>query len=138
MCPRRVCSAGPALGGLPETAGPDDPADQRHQVVELPPLRAEVTEHQFAARTCRTCGHLTRAAWPADVPRGVVGPRLAATTTLLTGRYRLSKREAAACLARLRRAGVELAVGTVSAVEQQVSAALAPVVAEARAAVQPA
>lgn len=64
----------------------------------------------------------------------MVGPQLAATIAVLTGRYRLSKREAAACLADL--IGVELAVGTISAVEQQVSAALAPVVAEAHAAVQ--
>jgi len=47
-----------------------------------------VTEYQVAARTCAGRGVVTRAAWPADVPRGVVGPRLAATTDLLTGRYR--------------------------------------------------
>lgn len=121
---------GTALGREP---GPDDPPDRRHQVVEVLPIQVEVTEHQVAARRCGACGHLTRAAWPAGVPQGVVGPRLATTLALLTGRYRLSKREAAACLADL--FGVDLAVGTVSAVEQQVSAVLAPVVAEARAAV---
>lgn len=119
---------------LSAAAGPDDPPDQRHQVVDVLPVPVTVTEHQLAARTCARCGHRTRAAWPAGVPPGVVGPHLAATLALLTGRYRLSKREAAACLRDL--VGVELAVGTVSAVEQQVSAALAPVVAEARAAVQ--
>src|SRR5215207_9786254 len=81
---------------------------------------------------CAQCGMALSV--PAGVPQGVVGPYLAATLALLTGRYRLSKREAAACLRDL--VGVELAAGTVSAVEQQVSAALAPVVAEARAAVQ--
>lgn len=119
---------------LPDAAGPRDPPDRRHQVVEVLPVQVVVTEHHLAARACAVCGHLTRAAWPAGVPRGMVGPRLATTLVLLTGRYRLSKREAAACLADL--FGVDLAVGTVSAVEQQVSAALAPVVAEARAAVQ--
>jgi transposase len=64
----------------------------------------------------------------------MVGSRLAAALVVLSGRYRLSKREAAQCLADL--FGVELAVGTVSAVEQTVSAALAPVVAAARTAVQ--
>lgn len=121
-------------GALAADTGADDPPDIRHQVVDLPPLQAEVTEYQLAARHCRQCGHLTRAAWPAGVPQGVVGPRLAAATALLTGRHRLSKREAAACLADL--VGADLAVGTVSAIEQQVSAALAPVGAEARAAVQ--
>jgi transposase len=119
---------------LAAAPGPDDPPDQRHQVVDILPMQVQVTEHQLAARTCTTCGHVTRAAWPAGVPRGVVGPQLAATVAVLTGRYRLSKREAAACLVDL--FSVELSVGAISALEQQVSAALAPVVAEAQAAIQ--
>ena len=119
---------------LPSTAAPADPADVHHQVVEVPPVPAQVTDYRQAARHCPACGHLTRAPWPAEVPHGVVGPRLAATSVLLTGRYRLSKREAARCLADL--FGAEVAVGTVSAIEQTVSAALAPVVDEARGAVQ--
>jgi len=115
-------------------AGPADPAALRHQVLELPPIQVRVTEYQVAARTCADCGHITRAMWPADVPCGVVGPRLAATTSLLTGRYRLSKREAAQCLGDL--FGADLAVGSISTVEQTVSVALAPVVAEARVAAQ--
>jgi transposase len=115
-------------------AAPADPVAVRHQVLELPPVQVMVTEYQVAARTCADCGYVTRAAWPADMPRGVVGPRLAATTGLLTGRYRLSKREAAQCLADL--FGADLSVGSLSAVEHQVSAALAPVVAEARVAAQ--
>ena len=121
---------------LPAAAGPADLPDHRHQVVEVPPVHAIITEDQFAARSCPACGGVTGAAWPAAVPRGVVGPRLAATSALLTGRYRLSKREGGQCLADL--FGADVAVGTVSAIEQQVSAALAPVVADARVAVQPA
>lgn len=119
---------------LAAEAGPTDPPDVRQQAVELPPVQAQVTEYRCAGRRCATCGHLTRAARPAAAPRGAVGPRLAAATALLTGRYRLSKRETAACLADL--FGADLAVGTVSAIEQSVSAALAPVLEEARAAVQ--
>src|SRR5215207_3971118 len=62
---------------LPQTAGVDDPPDQRHQVVEVLPIQVAVTEHHLAARTCGTCGHRTRVAWPAGVRRSVVGPRLA-------------------------------------------------------------
>ena len=119
---------------LSPTAGADDPPDTRHQVVDLPPVRATVTEYRMAARSCHACGQLTRAGWPAAAPRGVVGPRLAAATALLTGRYRLAKREAAACVADL--FGADVAVGTVSAVEQTVSAALEPPVRQARMAVQ--
>ena len=38
---------------LPATASPGDPADERQQVTELPPPRAEVTEYHLAARRCR-------------------------------------------------------------------------------------
>lgn len=132
---RLVPEACAACGGaVPVHAGAGDPPDHRHQVVDLPPVRATVTEYQVAARLCSACGTVTRAPWPAEVPRGAVGPRLAATSALLTGRYRLSKRETAQCLADL--FGAEVAVGTVSAIEQTVSAALAPVVDEARAAAQ--
>src|SRR5438552_18738913 len=47
-------------------AGPADPPPTRFQVVELPPLAVEVTEYQAHGRTCRRCGHLTRATVPAE------------------------------------------------------------------------
>jgi transposase len=112
----------------------DDPPDVRHQLQDLPAVRVQVTEYQLAGRRCAACGVLTRAALPAGVPTGTIGPGLAAACAVLTGRYRLTKREAGQCLADL--FGAAVAVGTVSAIEQQVSSALAPVVAEARAAVQ--
>ena len=119
---------------LPAAAGPTDPADAGHQVTDLPEVVATVTEHRRAARQCPACGHLTRAVLPAGVPPGAFGPRLQATIALLTGRYRLSKREAADGMATL--FGASVAVGSVSGIEQAVSAALAPVVAEVEAAVQ--
>lgn len=120
--------------GLPLEAGPCDPADERVQVVELPPVRAEVTEYRLAARQCRTCGTTTRAGRPAAAGVGAFGPRLQAVATLLVGRYRLSRREAVACLAEL--GEVELSVGALARLEQTTSTALEPVVAEVAAAVQ--
>ncbi len=119
---------------LPRIAGVTDPADERHQVTEAPPLVAVVTEYRLGARRCAGCGVLTRAPKPADVSPPGFGPRLTAIGAMLSGRYRLSKRETAHCLDDL--FGVDLAVGSVSALEQTVSAALAPVVDEARLAVQ--
>ena len=118
---------------LPAVAAPTDPPDERQQVVEAPPTAAVVTEYHLAARRCIRCGHLTRATLPPGAGASGFGPRLTATTALLTGRYRLSKREAAACVAEV--FGVDLAVGSVSALEQAMSTALAPMVAEAQAAV---
>lgn len=119
---------------LAAAAGPTDPADVRHQVPELPPVRVQVTAYRMAARHCPACGHVTRAVVPATAAAGMSGPRLSATCALLSGRYRLSQRETASALAD--RCGVDRAVGTVSAVEQQVSTARAPAVAAARTAVQ--
>lgn len=118
---------------LAATAGPADPADWVHQVTEIPPLVAIVSEHRRAARRCPACGHCTRATLPADVPAGAFGIHLQALTAVLTGRFRLSKREAAECLATL--FGVPVAVGSIHAMEQTVSTALLPAVTAARAAV---
>ncbi len=40
---------------------------ERRQVLELPPQRLWVTEHQVEEKPCPRCGHLTRAAFPAGV-----------------------------------------------------------------------
>jgi transposase len=119
---------------LPASATATDPADERRQVMDLPPVTVVVTEYRLAARRCGGCGHITRATLPAGVTPDGCGPRLTAVSAMLSGRFRLSKRETAACLGDV--FGADLAVGTVSALEQTVSAALAPVVAEAQAAVQ--
>ena len=111
-----------------------DPADERVQVVELPPVRAEVTEYRLAARQCGACGTITRAGRPAEAGVGAFGPRLQAVAALLVGRYRLSRREAVACLAEL--GEVELSVGALARLEQATSTALEPVVAEVATAVQ--
>jgi transposase len=106
----------------------------RHQVVELLPLAVRVTEYQMAVQRCPACGKRTRADLPAGVPRRPFGPRLTAVVALLSGRYRLSRREVRQLLQDLWQ--VRVSLGTVVRQEQVQSAALAPVVEEARAAVQ--
>lgn len=119
---------------LAAVAAADDPAPVRHQVWELPPVAVTVTEDRLAARRCGGCGQTTRAALPDGVTADGCGPRLTAVSATLSGRYRLSKRETSACLGDV--FGAEVSVGTVSALEQTVSAALEPVVAAVAAAIQ--
>src|SRR3954464_10672450 len=82
---------------------------------------------------CIHCGKRTRADLPAGVPRRPFGARLTAVTALLSGRYRLSRREVRQLLRDLWE--VRVSLGAVVRQEQVQSAALAPVVEEARAAV---
>jgi transposase len=119
---------------FPETAPRRRSRVWRHQVVELLPLAVRVTEYQMAVRRCLDCGQRTRAVLPAGVPRRPFGPRLTAVVAVLSGRYRLSRREVCQALRDLW--GVRLSLGAVVRQEQAQSAALAPVVEEARAAVQ--
>jgi transposase len=119
---------------LPEPAGRQRGRVWRHPVVELLPLALRVTEYQMVRRRCAQCGKRTRADLPAGVPRRRFGARLTAVVALLSGRYRWSRREVRQLLQDLWE--VRLSLGAVVRQEQAQSAALAPVVEEARAAVQ--
>jgi transposase len=67
----------------------------RHQVAELPPIEPEVHEYRLHRLRCPHCDTVTCGALPAGVPRTAFGPRLHAVLGVLTGAYRLSKRQAA-------------------------------------------
>jgi len=106
----------------------------RHQVTELPPVRAVVTEHQLQHVQCAACGTTTCAGLPPAVPPGAFGPRLQATVAVLSGRYRLSRREVVGVCTDV--LGAPLAVGSVDHLCQATAAALAGPVAELGQAVQ--
>jgi transposase len=108
---------------LPAEAGPGDPSPTWHQVAELPPLAAEVTEYQGHYRTCPCCGAVNHAAIPEAVGAHGVGPRLSATLSYLAGSHGMSKRgleEVAEAVF-----DAPLALGTVANLEAEMSAALA-------------
>jgi len=106
----------------------------RHQVVEIPSISPEVTEHVLGRRRCTICNTVTAARLPVGTPQGMCGPRLMALIALLTGAYHLSRRNTATLLQDV--LGVKLSLGTVSNVESNVSDALAPAHAEALARVR--
>lgn len=112
----------------------DDPQPQRHQVLEVPPIKPVVTEYHWHQLVCPVCGTTTRAAWPDGVTTRVYGPRVQAITALCTGAYRLSKRTTQHLLHDF--FGVPMSLGTISTLEAATVDAVAAPVEEARASVQ--
>lgn len=119
---------------LPAPPGPHDPEPTWHQVAELPPMAAHVTEYQGHFRTCPGCGAVNHAPIPADLKAQGTGPRLAATLAYLTGSHRVSKRGLEEIAEDVFE--VPLALGTVANLQAQVSDALALAHAEALQAVR--
>lgn len=107
---------------LPQEASPDAPEPRRHQVAELPPLTAVITEHQAHCRVCPCCGVATRAEIPAEILAHTIGPRLAAIMSCFSGVYRLSRRSVKEIVETV--FGVPASLGTIVALEAQTAASL--------------
>ena len=107
----------------------DDPHPYRHQVIELPEVQPRVDEYRLHQLSCPHCGEMTRAQLPAEVPASGYGPRLVATVGLLSGPYRQSERQTQQALCDFYQ--VEVALGTINALRQEVSQAVAEPVTEA-------
>jgi len=112
----------------------EDAQPVRHQVTELPRIEPEVTEYQRHTLTCLACGAPTQAPWPSAMPTGSFGPRAQATVGYVTGRLGVSQRDADELLETVFH--TDLSLGSVPALEQDVSAAVAQPVAEAQTYVQ--
>lgn len=114
--------------------GGEDPQPERHQVTEVPPAKAEVTEYRRHTLCCQSCGTKNQAAWPAEIPSGSFGPRAQALIAYLTGRLGVSHRDCVEAMQVLH--GVELGLGSIASLQRGVSAALAAPVERARQFVQ--
>lgn len=79
-CDRRLSRRLPTQG---------DP--RRHQVTELPPIEARITEYQCHSIVCPDCGKATRAELPAEA-QGHFGPQLTALIAYLTVVCRMPRR----------------------------------------------
>ncbi len=120
--PSECCACGMVLSG-------DDPHPYRHQVIELPEVHPRVDDYRLHQLSCPHCGEMTRAQLPAEVPASGYGPRLVATIGLLSGPYRQSERQTQQALCDFYQ--VEVALGTINALRQEVSQAVAEPVREA-------
>ena len=121
--PSRCDHCGIALGGPGE-----EEREWRHQVVELPEVKAKVTEYRLHSRKCPGCGKRVQAQLPPGVPQRSFGPTFQSTAAILTGRYRLSRREAQQLLDDLWSGKISL--GALSSLEEATSHALENVVSD--------
>jgi transposase len=113
----------PACPGCGHALDGQDPEPARHQVAELREIRPEVIEYRLHRMTCPGCGVATRARLPADVPRGAFGPRLQAWAGLLSGAYRLNKRQVQRLFDDL--LGVSISTGMVAKLQRRAGQILA-------------
>lgn len=119
--PAPVCEC----GGHVELA--DQP--QRHQVFDVPPMRARVDEYRLYSGRCVACGKPHAGELPAGVPKGQLGPRALSLVGVLGTRYHLTQRKIRNLLDQLM--GLRFSVGAISQAHGKVARALKTPVAEA-------
>ena len=114
------CGAcGGSLDGAQETGA------ERRQVTEIPPVRAEVTEHQMVELECGRCGARTRGKAPGGVRAPVqYGPRAAALGTYLWHGQFLSRDRACAAMAEM--FGCAPSPGALAAMTRKAAGVIAP------------
>ena len=95
---------------------------QRHQVTEVPPVKAHITEYQFPNVVCGDCGKTTRAPLPQEIARHS-GPRLTALIAYWTVVCRLPRRLVEAMLVDV--LGIEISLGSTQKAWEEVSEAVA-------------
>ena len=94
---------------------------RRHQVTEVPPVKAHITEYQFPGVVCSNCGKATRAPLPEEIA-GQFGPQLTALIAYWTVVCRLPRRLVEAMLADV--LGIEISLGSTQKAWEEVSEAV--------------
>lgn len=122
--PEAVCECGAQVEVAADSA-------QRHQVFEVPQLRAQVDEYRLYRGRCVGCGKVHAGVLPRGVPRGQLGPRALSLVGVLGTRYHLTQRKIGNLLDQLM--GLSFSVGAISQAHGKVAAALKVPVAEATA-----
>lgn len=111
---------------------PDAPLSREprvHQVFDLPERLFTIHQYDLEDPCCPCCRKVTKARLPEGVPQGIFSPRMLTFVALLTGRFRLSRREAREFFQTILRLPVSL--GLISNAEHRVSKALEPAYDEA-------
>ena len=102
---------------------------RRKQVFYLEKKQLTTKEFQIMRARCQACGAVNQGELPLGTPKGSFGSCVLSVIAMLTGRYRLSKRQVKSCLYDL--FGLKISVGSISNAEKEVSSSLERVTQEA-------
>lgn len=108
----------------------EDLQPHRHQIVELPVLKPQVTEYRLHKLECEHCGEKSRAKLPTGVSEKTYGARLTALVGILSVQARQSHRQTQGLLREV--FGIEISRGTINNIRQEVSEAIAAASEEAK------
>jgi transposase len=110
-------------GSLPQKPGRaiTEGEPRRHQVTEVPPVKAHITEYQFPNVVCGQCGKTTHAPLPEEIA-GQFGPQLTALVAYWTVVCRLPRRLVEAMLIDV--LGIEISLGSTQKAWEEVSQAV--------------
>ena len=92
------------------------------QQVELPEIKAIITEYILKKYQCCSCRNNFKADLPKGIPNSVFGAKLMGLVSILTGTYHLAKREAIQLVKDLY--DVDIGLGSIPNIEQRVTKAL--------------
>jgi transposase len=93
------------------------------QICETPEFKAFIQQFNLWTKACPKCGHISRGRMPGGSPKGAFGPRLQARIGLLSGRYRMTRREVVSLSKAM--FGVRISLGSAQACCKAVSEAVA-------------
>jgi len=98
--------------------------DVLHQV-ELPEVRAIVTEYILKKSRCNSCNHTSYGQLPLGIPYSAFGSKLMGLIGTLTGAFHIAKREAIQLIKDLY--DIDIGLGSIPNIEERISHALDPV-----------
>src|ERR1039457_828358 len=120
LLPKQCRHCGESLPQKPARATTEG-EPRRHQVTEVPPVKAHITEYQFPNVVCGHCEKATRAPLPEEIA-GQFGPQLTALIAYWTVVCRLPRRLVEAMLADV--LGIEISLGSTQKAWEEVSPAV--------------
>lgn len=99
-----------------------DASPRTHKFVDIPPITPHVIGYILHDLDCSQCGKTTRAKTPPHVGKRTYGNGIVSITSMLTGSFRISKRQTKRLLSKL--LGIEVSLGSVSHFEHVTSTSL--------------